>query len=488
MGIIKKLFETFVGRESLSKSCILAGHVFDADGEAELFFDLVLARFENFDQENNAVGNKSFLSYVDFIIQCTMTSLTNPELFQKFSNRIDSYLYIYRRIEEYLVIVKRSAYWTWALENNVKQLKEKILESLSQVFIENKGLQPNLRLKDEQQLRRINIVQYLIAMTDIGTKAIDSFFVLIKLSLQSSIVIDEHNRLQWKTIISNINHFGITIQEFISNYIAYELAFREFPLDLPGFIELIRKNHPSKHSKESPFLIFLRLSKDLNFKTEEFFDQYRTLFERGIKEKFYCFSHIGDLFTIIGRHDRVFDVYFTIYANSVDLDDLWTMFMYLSTKSELNDIIQKHLISKLSIRTAGAPIDSFLRYTKFATECMTKIKHEYHPRFLRIFENIFEGFINHQLTDERYSYRFSESNFKEFLKISLEMSTSHDLQQLSCLLIIRRLIFQNDNRLLKIADKTKGLFNKINDFDPDLCENNDPADIIQDEWLQDYLL
>ncbi|CAF5016757.1 unnamed protein product, partial [Rotaria socialis] len=176
--------------------------------------------------------------------------------------------------------------------------------------------------------------------------------------------------------------------------------------------------------------------------------------------------------------DRVFDVYFTIYANSVDLDDLWTMFMYLSTKSELNDIIQKHLISKLSIRTAGAPIDSFLRYTKFATECMTKkIKHEYHPRFLRIFENIFEGFIGHQLTDERYSYRFSESNLKEFLKISLEMSTSHDLQQPSCLLIVRRLIFQNSTRQLNTADKTKGLFEKLNDFDQSLCEKNNPAAI-----------
>ncbi|CAF5008201.1 unnamed protein product, partial [Rotaria socialis] len=202
MGFIKKLYEKFVGRENLSAPCTLVSHVFDEDDEAELFFDLVLARFENFDQQNNAVGNKSFSSDVDFIIQCTMASLSSTELCKKFQNRIDSYLYIYRRIEEYIGIVKQSAYWIRGWENDVKQLKEKLLQSLSRVFIESKGLQPNLCLKDEQQLRKINIVQYLIAMTEIGAKTIDTFFVLIKLSFQSSIVIDKHDRLQWKIIIS----------------------------------------------------------------------------------------------------------------------------------------------------------------------------------------------------------------------------------------------------------------------------------------------
>ncbi|CAF5000453.1 unnamed protein product, partial [Rotaria socialis] len=50
------------------------------------------------------------------------------------------------------------------------------------------------------------------------------------------------------------------------------------------------------------------------------------------------------------------------------------------------------------------------------------------------------------------------------------------------------LIFQNSTRQLNTADKTKGLFEKLNDFDQSLCEKNNPAAIIQDEWLQDYLL
>jgi hypothetical protein len=136
----------------------------------------------------------------------------------------------------------------------------------------------------------------------------------------------------------------------------------------------------------------------------------------------------------------------------------------------------------------NASIEDFLRYTKLANQCVTKIKTDYRPRFMRIFEKIFDSFINKQLNDERYCYLFSDSALKEFLNIGLQMSSTHNIQQTSCLLIMRRLLFQNDIRLLKIADKIKGLFKKLNDFDQDFCENNDPMFIIQDEWLQDYLL
>ncbi|CAF1096514.1 unnamed protein product [Rotaria sordida] len=488
MGFIKKLYEKYIGREKLSEPCVLIGHVFDQDSERELFFDSVLARFENFDQTNQIQGNKAFSNDVDFIIQCTMESLSSSEVFKKFPSRIDSYLYIYRRIEEYLIMIKRSAYLTWTLESSVRQLKDKLFESLSQVFIENKGLQPNLYAKDKDQLKKLDIIQHLMSMTKVDKQTINIFFVLSKLSFQSSILINDYDYLQWKIIISNIQNFGISLQEFITNYIDYELAFRTFPFDISGFIELISKNHPSKHSPESPFRIFLNLCNTLHLKTEDFFDQYRILFENGIKQKFYKFEHIGDLFCLIGRRDRIFDAYLTTYATIVDLDDLWTMFIYICANSELNDIIQKHLISKFTNRTMNTSIGNFLRYTRLAKQCMTKIKSEYHPRFLRIYEKIFDAFINKQLTEERYSHQFSESDLKQFLSIGLEMSLTHNLQQSSCLLIIRRLIFQNNTRLINIADKIKSLFKKLNDFDQDLCENNDPMFIIQDEWLQDYLL
>jgi hypothetical protein len=486
MSFIKKLYDKYVGREKLTESAILAGHVFDEDSEGELFFDSVLARFKNFDQTNRVQGNKAFSYDVEFIIECVMASLSPAESIQKFSTRIDSYLYIYRRIEEYSVIVKDIFYWTRTFENNIKNLKDKILDSLSQVFIKNKGLQPNLCTKDKDQLKKMNIAQHLISITTADSKTLNIILVLSKLSFQSSVLIDDH--LQWKHIISNIQHFGVTLQEFISKYIDYELAFRQFPLDLSGFIELIHKNHPPKSSQESPFIIFMRLCRNLNLNIEELFEQYRPFFENGIKQKLYTFAQIGELFNLIGRHDRLFDLYFSIYVLSVNLNDLWTMFFHICTNSELNEIIQKHLISKLSFRTMNASIEDFLRYTKLANQCVTKIKTDYRPRFMRIFEKIFDSFINKQLNDERYCYLFSDSALKEFLNIGLQMSSTHNIQQTSCLLIMRRLLFQNDIRLLKIADKIKGLFKKLNDFDQDFCENNDPMFIIQDEWLQDYLL
>jgi hypothetical protein len=134
-----------------------------------------------------------------------------------------------------------------------------------------------------------------------------------------------------------------------------------------------------------------------------------------------------------------------------------------------------------------ASIEAFLRYTKLVNQSMTKIKVEHRPRVVNIFEKIFNTFITKQLNEERYSHQFSDSALKEFLSIGLEMSSTHSIQQPSCLLIIRRLLFQNETRLVKTTDKIKGLFKRLNDFNSDLCENNDPIKIIQDDWLQDYV-
>lgn len=486
MGIIKKLYEKFVGREKLTPAAVQAGHVFDEDSEGELFFDAALAYFVNFDQANDIQGNKTFSNDVDFIIQCVTTSLSSPESFKKFSARIDSYLYIYRRIEEYLVKIKQSTYWTWRFENNVKQLKEKLFESLSEIFIKDRGLQPNLCIKDKDQLKKLNITQHLMSITKVDGQTINIFFVLCKLSFQSSIWIGDH--LQWKHIISNVQHFGMTLQEFITKYIDYELAFRSFRLDLPGFGEIILKKHPSKHPQESPLMILLRLCKSLNLDIGEFAEQYRPIFENGVKEKLYTFQQIAEFLNLFGRHDRIFDLYFSISAASLDLDNLWTMFINICLTSELNEIIQKHLMEKLSYRTMNTSVENFIRYTKLAKHNFAKIKEKNQPQFIKIFEKIFDAFISKQLNDERLSHLYSSSDLKEFLSIGIEMSLTHHLQTQSCLLIIRHLFFQNNTRVMNVTDKIKDLFKKLNDFDQGLCERNDPVTIFQDEWLQNYLL
>ncbi|CAF4826089.1 unnamed protein product, partial [Rotaria sp. Silwood2] len=107
-----------------------------------------------------------------------MASLSSLEAFKKFPSRIDSYLYMYRRIEEYLIIVKRTAYLTWTIESNVKQLKEKLFESLSQVFMVSKGLQPNLCAKDKGLLMKIDMIRHLMSITKIDKQTMNIFFVL----------------------------------------------------------------------------------------------------------------------------------------------------------------------------------------------------------------------------------------------------------------------------------------------------------------------
>ena len=486
MSFIKRFYDRFVNREKLTESAVLAGHVFEDDEEGISFFDSVLARFENFDQANGAQGNKSFSDDVDFILQCTSTSLSSKESSQKFANRIDSYLYIYRRIEEYLVIIKGMTYWSRTFENNVKQLKDKIVESLIEVFVKNKGLQPNICLKDKDQLKKINIVQHLMSITKVDGQTITTFLVLSKLSLQCSSLTD--NDLQWKQIITNIQSFGITMEEFILKYIDYELAFQAFPFDLLGLIELACKNHPPKYAVESPFIVLLRNCKKLNLNAEDFFEQYRPIFESNLKQKSYGFLHMSEFFKLIGRRDRIFDLYFSTYAANVEVTDLWTMFISISINGELNEINQKHLMSKLSDRTMNTSVDNFRRYARLTKESLIKIKEDYSPRFITIFEKVFDSFMNKQMNEERYYHKFTDSDLKEFLNIGLEMSLTHNPQRLSCRLIIQRLLFENDNRPSKIADRIKNLFKKLNDFDQNLCENNDPAFIIEDEWLQNYLL
>ncbi|UJR29383.1 hypothetical protein I4U23_010595 [Adineta vaga] len=472
--------------KKLTGSAVCISNVFDEDSEGVSFYDAVLARFENFDQANQADENKSFSNDVDFIIQCIMSSLTTDELQKKFSSRIDSYLYMYRRIEEYLAIIKNSVYRKWGYQDNLKKFKEKLFELLSQVFVKEKGLQPNLSITDRNQLRKLDINQHLMSITKVDIQTMPLFLALAKLSLQSSYLLEDN--LQWKQIIFNVQDYKISLQDFIAKYIDYELAFREFPFNLSGFIELLSKNPIPKQSSESPFNIYFRLCKILNLKVDEFFEQFRPMFENGVKQKSFTFPQISGLLCLLGRHESLFDLYFSIYSTSVDIDDLWAIFLRISTDSEMNEIIQKHLTFKLTSRTMNTSISNFVRYTRFASECIPKIKEEYRSRFLKIYEKIFDSFINKQLNNEQYSYQYIESDLKKLLAIGLDMSTTHDLHQPAYLLILRRLLFQINTGSMNKIDKIKNLFRNLNDFDQNLCENNDPESIIRDDWLEDFLL
>ena len=491
MGIIKKILETFTGKEKLSEPATVIGRIFEDEVTVEhSFFDAVLARFENFDQFNDEHRSKTFADDVDFIIRCVKESLATPEDVKRFPRRIDSYFYIYRRITEYFLIVKESTAWTFTLQTSVKQLRETILMQLASVFTETKGFQPNLCVKDKDLLKRIDIYDHLCSITRIDKYTINLFFALCKLSFQSILLMGDYHLQQWKIVLVKIKDFGINLQELIPCYVSFELGFRDFPLNIPAFIELIRRLHPVQGSEESPFFIFIRLCKNLNLSVEEFFEQFRPIFDKKMKESCYKESHVASLLLTIGRRDRIFDEYFSLYASHVNNDNLWMMFLYLSEKSELNENIQNQLTAKLSTRVPSSSIESFLLKTKLMEKSVEKMNPERRPCVLKMYIAIFNAFVEKQLGDERYSYLFYEKNLKEFLGIIIKVSSTpaEAMQQPSSLLIIQKLLFTNKDRYPNVGEQIKSLFRTLADFDQSFIANNEPANIIKNQWLQSYLL
>jgi hypothetical protein len=170
----------------------------------------------------------------------------------------------------------------------------------------------------------------------------------------------------------------------------------------------------------------------------------------------------------------------------VDGNEVWNMLLYLSKNGDINESIQKHFTPILIQRTQTVSFETFKRYNQLAKECLKQMKDENRQTFLKILEAVLNAFLHKQLNDEHYSYRYTESVLKELLNITLELSTTYNLQHPSCLLIIRNLLFKLDTHTHTKPRKIKCLFERLNNFDQSLCETNDPADIIQDDWLTGY--
>ncbi|CAF4165847.1 unnamed protein product [Rotaria sp. Silwood2] len=191
---------------------------------------------------------------------------------------------------------------------------------------------------------------------------------------------------------------------------------------------------------------------------------------------------------MLSEHDeRLFHKYLEIYSSYVDTDAIWNMFLYLSKNGDLNQIMQTHLGSILTQRIQIISIKTFKQYNQLINECLKQMKDGNREHFLRLLETILHAFLSRQLNDELYSYQFEEWNLKEFLTIGLELAPTYSLQHRNCLLIIQHLLFKLDKKVATKSRKIKCLFERLNNLDSNLCETNHPVDIIQDEWLNDYI-
>jgi hypothetical protein len=371
------------------------------------------------------------------------------------------------------------------------EFRQKLFEILTTIFTNTGGKEPNICIKDKVLLKEINIFQHLTSITSIKTQqTLHTFFVVFKLSMQSSIIIDDdhQNQLKWKDILLKIQEINLSLEDFIDQYIKYKDAFRQFPLDMPGFIYLIQKMHPSRSLKASPFVNFDLLIKKLNFNEITFYKDFQSIFDNGLKVQRYEIKHITELLITLSSYDTLFYEYLSIYSLTANYDDLWKMYLNLSKISDLNLTMRKHLGTILSKRISTVPFGTFQQCVKSATECSKTLNSKIRLCFVEIFEQIYDAFVLSQIQDKGYSNRLTEENLKKLLYIDPSLCSMNDIIRPPKLMIIQQLLFKTDHSILNSANRIKRLFENIKDFDENICRKNNPVNIIEDEWLKDFII
>ncbi|CAF3878346.1 unnamed protein product [Rotaria sp. Silwood2] len=190
----------------------------------------------------------------------------------------------------------------------------------------------------------------------------------------------------------------------------------------------------------------------------------------------------------MGRRDHTIDNYLSIYSLHVDIQQLWEMFLYLSKGDDLNEILKKHLISNLKKHIILVSMPIFLKLIRSAQELEKWVKNNIHTRFKEILEAIVDAFIENRCRETQSSRQLSRSDWKQLFDIRRQLSTVNNIQQSGSLAMYQHLLFTMDTQIQSTVERIKRIFQNLNDLDESLYKNNDPACIIQDEWLQDYIV
>lgn len=473
-----------VENDKPSEAAVCVAEKFNTNDIGLDFLSSTRAAFENFDELNRSERSKTFSEDVDYICQSTIDSLKSKTS-DKFDDRIDSYFYIYHRLQEYFTMTQKTESFEKSATSNLEKFQQKFYEMLVSSFVSSKGTKPNLCSKDEDVLKHIDITGHLLSIKTIDTQTMNTFLVLCKLLMESLL---EHNRPKWIDILSNIDDIKLSLQDFITHYSNYREAFQEYSIDMPTYIYLIQRLHPPKQISTSPFGIFIQCLRKLKLTAPEFFELFQPLFVKGIQENYYEVEYVNKFFHMIRVDEPCFYKYLTIYSSNVNTDDLWNLFIYLCTTVDINDVIKRHFTGILTIRISTVSVEAFSQYAKLAEEALTEMKADARSSFLEIFEEIYDSLVLTQIPDPQFSYRWKQTNSKDLLKIGLLLSSTHNIKRNSCLILIQHILFKIDNSIRNTAEKIKILFENINSFDDDLCNNNDPNEIIQDEWLKDFLI
>ncbi|CAM4822618.1 unnamed protein product [Rotaria magnacalcarata] len=466
---------------TISETASLCGRVFDSDDGGMAFFDSVLTNLLQFDEFNER-QQKIFPNDVNHIIQCTITDLTNKNHRDRSIKRLDAYLYIYSRVQEYNK-------WTNIDYKLLQEMKQNMFQLLVIEFASTKGRQPNLLVEDKDQLLLMNIPQHLSSIVAIDKLNAHKFFALSKLSMQAvQFINDNYYRFQWIDILSNVKTIGITLKQFIDVYLNYQEAFKEFPFDTSVLIHLIQRMHPAKEAKDSPFKLFLQLNKSLKLDTMLFLERFQSIFTSRVKYNWYRMEDIAELFTCFKSDDQLCGQYFAQYSSNASTDDVWNMFLHLYKIGAISNVIQKHLIPILNERILSTSIVNFQRYARLAKNRLADIKPELQSHFIRLFENIFDAYIIKQIGNSNCWYQLSRTEWIDILQVGLEISSTDLSGRRSCLLLLRKIVFEIESLTTLNAQRLKDLFRNLKIFNETICQKYDPQQIIEDDWLKDFLI
>lgn len=457
--------------------------IFDSTYEQQLFFDLVIARFEYYDEFNKIHRNEYFLADIEFISYCITISLSTSEHQKLFSQRVDAYFYMYRRLIEYI-------HWAHRSERQIEDVQRQFHQQLRITFESTKGQEPNLCIKDKNLAQRMNIQQHLSWIKEINDiETLHLFFVLCKLSFQSSFIVNDRDHLRWIDIFSKMNRCYLSFGTIISEYINFKQAFEPFPLDITALIHLIQQIYRPKGNQQSPFDDFINITNQLGFEHKIFFQQFHPAFAENLKKKLYGYIHINGLLHLLSKQDeRLFTMYSTTYSSTINNDVLWNTLLFFIKNGDINEIIQKQFGTILVQRLQTISVENFQGYYKSINEILKLDNAEPRPLTLKLFEYIFQEFLLRQLTDDQYSYRLHEKNLKPLLNIAQELSSAIDFQRPSYYLVIRHLLFTLDKTVTKKYYKIRCLFSRIDRLSSEeWFRIIDPSSIIRDDWLNDHI-
>ncbi|CAF1115313.1 unnamed protein product [Rotaria magnacalcarata] len=458
-------------------------NIFNNYTAGQEFFDLVYAWFENYDQHIQYLRNKSFYTDVKFIIQLAAESLKTSEDLHLFPQRVDTYLYMFHRINEYIASQGRPI-------DQMNEFRKILLERLGSEFKSSEGANPNFCIKEREMMKKIDVKQHLSAFTDINCiQTLMNFFAMCKLAFQSSQIVEETNCLQWKDALTTTKQWKISLQDFVSQYTQYKESFTQFPFDASAFVYLIRVMYPSKSKHPISFEIFRDTLTKLKLDYQAFFSEYCVLFGENVKQTFYEYDYIDTLLVVLRslNNDDLFGTYLQTYALNTNFNKFWGLVLHFSQNHDLSDQMQHALAPILKAQAEKMSLPMFNDCCQMTKNTVQKIRPQNRARTARVLQILFYAFLHKKIYFEQNFHPLDEGLAKELLSLLLELSWPLDAQNPFCLFVIEHLIFTLYDHTKDKFQKLKRLFQRLNQLNEKICTNNKPVKFIQDCWLNDYV-